>query len=137
MKRPALWLVACVVGCATVAGWLAARGQEPKSTARNELMRKKLDYAKGVLEGLATEDYTAISRNARALKALLDSPGWTTPALRDAESYPELLNDFRRALDDLSRKAEARNIDGATLAYIQTTVTCVNCHKFVRGRTGR
>ncbi len=100
-------------------------------------MRKKLDYAKGVLEGLTTEDYTLVARNAGALKALIDSPEWTTPALRDAASYPELLNDFRRGLDDLSKKAEARNIDGATLAYIHTTMTCVNCHKFVRGRIGR
>ncbi|HEY2157538.1 MAG TPA: hypothetical protein VGH33_18060 [Isosphaeraceae bacterium] len=137
MKRPALCLVACVVACAPLAGWLTARGQESKSVSRSELMRKKLDHAKGVLEGLATEDFTLVARNAKALKALLDSPEWTTPALRDAQGYPALLNDFRRALDDLSRKAEARNIDGATLAYFQTTVSCVNCHKFVRGRIGR
>jgi hypothetical protein len=123
-----------VVGLAALAGLFTAQARPQKPARRSEAMQKKLDLAKGLLEGIATEDFEMISRNAGNLKALIDSPDWVTPAIRDAQGYPELSHDFRRALDDLANKARARNIDGAALAYIQATTSCVNCHSFVRDR---
>ena len=41
-------------------------------------------------------------------------------------------NNFRRALETLTQKAKAKNLDGATLAYVDMTVTCVRCHQYCR-----
>jgi hypothetical protein len=32
----------------------------------------------------------------------------------------------------LIRQADKENLDGAALAYVQLTLSCVNCHKVVR-----
>ena len=41
-------------------------------------------------------------------------------------------NDFRRALDDIQRGVTQRNLDAATLGYLDLTMSCVRCHKHVR-----
>ena len=40
--------------------------------------------------------------------------------------------DARRIADDLVKKATEKNLDGAALAYVEMTLTCVKCHKHVR-----
>ena len=40
--------------------------------------------------------------------------------------------DFQRIAGDLTKAAKARNGDAAALAYVQLTMSCVNCHKYVR-----
>jgi hypothetical protein len=42
---------------------------------------------------------------------------------------------FQTANRELIRAAENENLDGATLAYLQLTLSCVNCHKVVRDLT--
>jgi hypothetical protein len=41
---------------------------------------------------------------------------------------------FRRQVDALAKAARNKNLDGATLAYVRMTMSCVDCHKFVRGK---
>jgi hypothetical protein len=41
-------------------------------------------------------------------------------------------NDFRRSADSIVQAAKAKNLDGAALAYVDMTLTCVRCHKHVR-----
>jgi cytochrome c556 len=41
---------------------------------------------------------------------------------------------FRRQVDALVKSARNKNLDGATLAYVRMTMSCVDCHKFVRGK---
>jgi hypothetical protein len=43
-----------------------------------------------------------------------------------------MTNEFQRLCDELAEKSRAKNIDGATLAYLRLTMNCVNCHKYVR-----
>jgi hypothetical protein len=46
--------------------------------------------------------------------------------------YEVQTNNFRRAAETLIQKAKAKNLDGATLAYVDMTVTCVRCHQYCR-----
>jgi hypothetical protein len=46
--------------------------------------------------------------------------------------YQTQLQVFRFASNELVRLAEEKNLDGASLAYTQMTISCVNCHKFLR-----
>ena len=39
---------------------------------------------------------------------------------------------FIDANEQLIAEANANDLDGATLAYVQLTLSCVNCHKLVR-----
>jgi cytochrome c556 len=47
--------------------------------------------------------------------------------------YSQRSAEFRRAADALTEAARKRNLDGATLAYVDVTTKCVSCHKYVRG----
>jgi cytochrome c556 len=46
--------------------------------------------------------------------------------------YREQLQVFDTANKALVRQAEHENLDGATIAFMQLTTSCVNCHKIVR-----
>ena len=41
---------------------------------------------------------------------------------------------FRRQANALTKAAQEKNLDAATLAYVRLTMSCVDCHKFVRGK---
>ncbi len=41
---------------------------------------------------------------------------------------------FRRQVDALVKAAKDKNLDAATLAYVRMTMSCVDCHKLVRGK---
>jgi hypothetical protein len=124
-----------VLGSAAIAlsaaAWAAtAVGQ--RSRARAEFMRVKLEYSQKVLEGLTTENYQTIAASAKALKRISQAAEWRVPDIPNAADYIAFTNEFQRLADDIDRKANDKNIDGATLAYVQLTMNCVNCHKYVR-----
>jgi cytochrome c556 len=48
--------------------------------------------------------------------------------------YERFSQDFRRNVDALTKAARDNNLDGATLAYVKVTMSCVECHRFVRGK---
>ena len=66
------------------------------------------------------------------LKKLSEAAEWEVPTIPNATDYVALTTEFQRNCDDLLKQAKARNIDGATLSYLKLTMTCVQCHKFVR-----
>jgi hypothetical protein len=48
------------------------------------------------------------------------------------EEYLQRSAEFRRSIDALTEAAKKQNLDGATLAYVDATMKCVECHKYVR-----
>jgi hypothetical protein len=109
-------------------GWA---GQQEKQS-RSVFMRRKLEFSKDVLEGLALEQYPVIEKNAKALKVLSQAAEWEVPMIPNATDYVALTSEFQRYADDLIKAAKQGNIDGATLAYVKLTMNCVQCHKYVR-----
>jgi cytochrome c556 len=103
-----------------------------QESRRSQFMRQKLEYSKGLLEGLSLENYGLVETNARALRKLSEADMWDVMGMPNVEQYLGYTVEFRRICDDLNAKARARNIDGATLAYVQLTMNCVNCHKYAR-----
>jgi len=106
-------------------------GQQEKQN-RSEFMRRKLEFSKNVLEGLALEQYPMIEKNAKALKVLSQAAEWEVPMIPNATDYVAMTSEFQRYADDLVKNARQGNIDGATLAYVKLTMNCVQCHKYVR-----
>lgn len=110
-----------------VAGTVAESRQSPTLP---EIMRQKLDHSQGLLEGLVLENFDIIERNANDLRILSDLSSWNV--LRTPE-YQRLSTTFRDTADRLSRSALNESLEGATLAYVELTLQCVECHTHVRG----
>jgi hypothetical protein len=92
-------------------------------------MRPKLEHAQKVLEGLALEDHLLVADNAKALLRLSESAEWQ---VLPGPEYVRYSSDFQRITNELIQASNKKNIDAATLAYVQLTMNCVNCHKHVR-----
>jgi len=126
-KRSTLLTVAVVAVC----GGLIASGSadQPKPNEVSALMKLKLKHSQSILEGVAIEDFDMIAKNSQQLALLAQDANWRvfqTPEYRHHSA------DFQRIAGDLTKAAKARNGDAAALAYVQLTMSCVNCHKYVR-----
>lgn len=109
---------------------VSGQGQgQGQAQGQGELMRRKLDAARKVLEGVALEDFETIGKGARELKEISANSAWNV--FPDSD-YVHYSRDFRATCDELERQARDRNLDGAALSYVRLTMTCVQCHKFVR-----
>jgi hypothetical protein len=95
-------------------------------------MRQKVTASQQILEGLTREDYELIRVNAQAMHFMGYLESW---ARSDTPGYREQMQSFGFANGALVRAAKDKNLDGATLAYTQLAVSCVQCHKIVRGKT--
>jgi hypothetical protein len=119
-----------------VSFWERLRSQEtppeltPQIRDRN-VMRFKLEYAQGALEAITTENFPLLATNAQKLAEVTRHVSWR---IRHTPEYERLTADFRRQAEALAKAAKAENVDAATVAYFQMTVSCVTCHKYLRGR---
>lgn len=95
-----------------------------------EAMEAKLLYSKELLEGIVTEDYKQVADNAKKLHALSQSASWR---IRQTTDYQRYTREFARQATAIEKAANAENVDGATLGYFQMTMTCVNCHRHMKG----
>ncbi len=112
---------------------LSGHGEEPKKDKDkekvSELMRKKLENSQKVLEGVVTNDFDLIAKHSDELMAISKEAEWKVLKTPQYELYS---NDFRRTADTLTKNAKDKNLDGAALTYVELTLTCVRCHKYVR-----
>jgi cytochrome c556 len=92
-------------------------------------MRAKLANSQSVLEGLVTEDFDLIQNGAEKMVVMTKGAQWKVGA---GEEYTADTVRFVDAARDLIQNAKTKNIDGATLSYLQLTMRCVECHKHVR-----
>lgn len=92
-------------------------------------MEKKLEHSQAILRGLAMGDFEDVKYNAGRLKVLNRVEGFVR---RKNPDYRTHLNTFSRVSAEIERQAERQNIEGATLAFNQLTVSCVDCHKSMR-----
>jgi hypothetical protein len=128
MKRIIPILAICALGATGLMTGLRVAVAADQPTT--EVMRLKLAHAQGVLEGIAKEDYDRIALNAQKLVQLSQSTGWYS---RQTPEYELFTTEFRRHAQTLVKAAKEKNIDAATGAYMQMTVSCVSCHKYMRG----
>jgi cytochrome c556 len=105
--------------------------QSKRNRAAKEFMRDKLELSQRVLEGLALEDYGLISAKAAKLSAMSREADWR---VFQNPGYDQQTVIFRRHVDALDKAAREKNLDAATLAYVRMTMSCVDCHKLVRGK---
>lgn len=116
-----------------VAAVTGSRPTADESTTRPDqvavFMRAKLAHSQNVLEGLAIEDYDLIDKGAQELSLASEDASWQ---VLQTEDYARQSADFRRSCDSLRKAAKSHNLDGAALAWMEVTMKCVQCHKYVR-----
>jgi hypothetical protein len=121
-----LVVLALLLGIPTLSG----HGGEPKKDEKlHELMQRKLAASQKVLEGIALNDFAKIRKQADELIDISKQAEWRVIKTPQYELHS---NDFRRTADNLANSAKDKNIDGAALSYVELTLACVKCHKYVR-----
>lgn len=117
--RLALMVVLASVLCAgLVVSFQAERSEE--------IMWRKLDLAHDILDALVTEDFEALKAYGEDLETLGVAGEFF---VNDTEEYRYHAHRFRDAARSLMLAARDNNLDGATLAYVELTMTCVRCHQ--------
>jgi hypothetical protein len=109
-----------------------ARGDDEKAKPQEPsvFMKQKLSASQNILAGLTKADFDAIKINAESMLVVGYLEKWVRA---DTPGYQILTRDFTSANKSLIAAAREKNLDGATIAYVQLTFSCVNCHKIVRG----
>jgi len=92
-------------------------------------MRAKLAHSQDVLEGLSLEDFDLIGKGAQELSLVSQDSSWQ---VLQTEDYARQSAEFRRSCDSLRKAAQEENLDGALLAWMEVTMKCVQCHRYVR-----
>jgi hypothetical protein len=104
-------------------------GNDCEDDKVKELMHRKLENAQKVLEGIAINNFEKIAKHAEELLVVSKAVEWR---VMKTPKYEVFSNEFRRAADSLVERAKDKNLDGAALCYVDLTLTCVRCHKYVR-----
>ena len=126
--------IVLLVTFAAVATWASSFAPQQEQVIENDtsrFMQRKLDYSREVVAGLTNEDYSQISNAAQNLMLLSQESAWqvaTTP------EYLKASSDFRETVARLRESGKEKNLDGATIAYFEVTLSCVRCHRQLRKR---
>jgi len=130
-------LVACLIALNADHGF----GQTPKQKdvvdvpplpSEAQVMQAKLRHAQALMAALAKEDYKKLEEHAASLVSITKA----TEFLRayKTEEYEFQTRAFQRSAESILEKARAKNIDGATLAFLDINISCVGCHNHFRGK---
>jgi hypothetical protein len=125
MKRIALAMVALALLLSPWAGNHRSAAQDKVA----KLMQQKLKHSQQLLAGLALNDFKKIEKNADELIDISRQAEWRAFKTPQYEVYS---NEFRRTATNMVENAKKKNLDGAALNYVDLTLTCVKCHKYVR-----
>lgn len=109
---------------------LPISSQEKKPKQMDPLMASKLKEGQTLLEGLALNDFTKVQKSAESLLKISKEAQFRKAL--NTPQYELHANNFQRAAELVIEKAKAKNIDGATLAYVDMTLLCVRCHQHTR-----
>lgn len=132
-------ITVCITGgvLLSTAIWLAPRPTELQASPAPQdkagvkrFMRAKLEASQTVLEGLVTENFDQVTAGAEKMNVMSKAAEWQVVK---GPIYNQHSAEFQRASQRLIKQAKEKNLEGATLAYMQLTMNCVTCHKYVRG----
>lgn len=103
---------------------------EERSTEHSKFMRQKLEATSKIVEGLVTDDSELVTDGAKVLVEMSSAEKWQ---VQNNVMYKQYSAEFQQAARRLLESAEKDNLDRAALQWIDATMSCIDCHKFVRG----
>ena len=125
MKR----FISMMIIAAVAVAFMVSQGHTKKPESVELFMKAKLDHSKNVIEGLTTEDFDKIAKGAQEMSLLSQATQWQ---VLQTPEYVRRSSEFRRATEKLKEEAKEKDLDGSLLAYVDVTMKCVECHKYVR-----
>jgi len=105
---------------------VTARGSQGPEL--NTVMREKLAHAQKLLEAVVTSDWTSLETHSRELEQVTNDPRWMVL------KYPEYARHsaaFVRAVQTLHTAAAQRDLEKTPQAYVNVTLQCVDCHRYL------
>ena len=117
------------IALAAMAAFLSCQAFAQDSDKVAIFMKAKLEHSQKVLEGLTLEDYDKIAKHAQEMSLLSQASTWQ---VLQTPEYHDRSVEFRRSVDAITEAARKKNLEGAALAYVDATMKCVSCHKYVR-----
>lgn len=127
--RPALLSVVALAAAGISPAQDRPAAQPKVQPKQLPVMVRKLTHAQKVFEALAREDYDLLRTSADGLAACVKDATWR---INDSERYLMFSTDFSREVASLQKAAKDKRGDAATLAFIDMTLTCVKCHRYLR-----
>jgi hypothetical protein len=124
-------LLQIAMGGSVVCLLLAVPG-DAQTAGGGRIMQWKLEHSQKLLAGLALEDHAALAKHAEQLRILSLDASWQ---VLQTPEYARQSQQFRRTAATLKEAALQHNLDGATLAYVDLTMRCIDCHRYVRKET--
>lgn len=109
-------------------------GADKQAKSSSVWMKKKLDYSEEILAGIAVADFDRVSVAAGHMRTLNKVESFArarNPAYRDQ------LKAFQEANEEILRRAEAKDVDGAAAAFSSLTTSCIRCHKDLRDQAAK
>jgi hypothetical protein len=106
-------------------------GDEPvrKQRPTQPFMRQKLDYARGILEGITLERYDLVITNATSLRDMALKNFFLTMG---NQPYRVAITNFQTRVDGLLQAANEKNLEASSEAYTRVIRGCIECHKQFR-----
>ena len=106
-----------------------AAAVKPGDAKVSKFMRAKLKASEAVLEGLVTEEYDKIVKGGEKMLVMSKAADWQ---VIQGPTYAQYSGEFRRSVARLVKMAKKKQVDSAALSYMHVTMTCINCHKYVK-----
>ena len=135
MRRINRFAFCLLAVAAAFAPWHSQAQERPKGTEvrpkEPSAMQRKLIHAQNILAGLTLKDFDRIEKEADALIQVRQEVTWR---INETERYLQHSLAFLEQVQDIKKAAKAKNLDGATLAYLEMTRTCVKCHEVLRAQ---
>jgi hypothetical protein len=94
----------------------------------NAVMHEKLVHAQKILEAVVTSDWTSLETHSRELERLTSDPRWIVL------KYPEYARhsgSFVASVRALHSAAAQRELEKTPKAYVDMTLQCVECHRYL------
>jgi hypothetical protein len=114
-----------LIVCSGLFGLAAGPSQGPELS---NVMREKLGHAQKILEAVVTSDWVNLETHSRQLEQLTRDPRWMVL------KYPEYARHsaaFVQAVQALHRAAAQRDLENTPKAYVDVTMQCVECHRYL------
>ena len=95
----------------------------------HRFMRQKMQASNLILEGLCTDDMTTVASGTQTLLKMPSEARWR---VSNDMMYRRFSTEFVQAVEELQKEAEENDIDRASMAWVNVTMKCLKCHKWVR-----
>ena len=123
----------CRIRLLLILSVIVASGVEvpAQTAATGRLMQAKLAHSQKILEAILTSDFALLEQESNALGQVTKAPAWSV--FYNPE-YTRQSGAFLRAIDDLRDAAKGADLDGAASSYVSLTLSCFQCHRYMKTR---